>query len=195
MKEIFKIPADREARLWYKYTSNTFEQLACLDNTVQDAGLFFGQLLFIEIKNRDGTWPRQPQNGNHQTTPLPITTPKHTRYSNQSFSSEYLITSSSSVGPQSELMSEKGATPRVDVQGLNQIGNEIDRIQIFEMGIEGNRKSLLEQHTVNLNTIMEKHKKENRESEKSLEIKLKKKKNLVEEIQCLLNPLIKNPER
>ena len=81
MKEIFKIPADRETRLWNNYTSNTFEQLAHLGYTVEDAGLFSGQLLFIEIKNSNGTWPRQTQNGTQQTTPLSNATPKPTRYS------------------------------------------------------------------------------------------------------------------
>ena len=35
MKEMFGIPALEETRLWNKYTSNTYEQLARLDNTVQ----------------------------------------------------------------------------------------------------------------------------------------------------------------
>ena len=35
MKELFGIPALEETRLWNKYTSNTYEQLARLDNTVQ----------------------------------------------------------------------------------------------------------------------------------------------------------------
>ena len=78
MKELFGIPALEETRLWNKYTSNTYEQLARLDNTVQvnllptlnpfflinthylqDAGLFSGQLIIIERKNEDGSWPRQ----------------------------------------------------------------------------------------------------------------------------------------
>ena len=37
MKELFGIPALEETRLWtwYKYTSNTYEQLTRLDSTVQ----------------------------------------------------------------------------------------------------------------------------------------------------------------
>ena len=35
MKELFGIPALEETRLWQKYTSNTYEQLTRLDNTVQ----------------------------------------------------------------------------------------------------------------------------------------------------------------
>ena len=59
MRAEFNIPAESEVRLWNKYSSNTFEQLAKLDHTVQDAGLFSGQLIIIEVKNEDGSWPRQ----------------------------------------------------------------------------------------------------------------------------------------
>merc|ERR1719300_88994 len=64
MREEFNIPSDTETRLWNKYTSNTYEQLSRLDNTVQDAGLFSGQLIIIERKNEDGNWPRQARSTN-----------------------------------------------------------------------------------------------------------------------------------
>ena len=51
--------SDADTQLWNKYSSNTYEQLSRLDNTVQDAGLFSGQMIIIEVKNEDGTWPRQ----------------------------------------------------------------------------------------------------------------------------------------
>ena len=44
MRKLFNIPADRETRLWNKYMSNTYDQLSKLDNTVQDAGLYQGQV-------------------------------------------------------------------------------------------------------------------------------------------------------
>ncbi|XP_048190766.1 ubiquitin carboxyl-terminal hydrolase 4 isoform X2 [Perognathus longimembris pacificus] len=59
MRKLFNIPAERETRLWNKYMSNTYEQLNKLDNTIQDAGLYQGQVLVIEPQNEDGTWPRQ----------------------------------------------------------------------------------------------------------------------------------------
>ena len=46
MKELFGIPALEETRLWNKYTSNTYEQLARLDNTVQ-----VGKHLFVSRSN------------------------------------------------------------------------------------------------------------------------------------------------
>ncbi|XP_017922122.1 PREDICTED: ubiquitin carboxyl-terminal hydrolase 4 isoform X2 [Capra hircus] len=64
MRKLFNIPAERETRLWNKYMSNTYEQLSKLDNTVQDAGLYQGQVLVIEPQNEDGTWPRQTQPSN-----------------------------------------------------------------------------------------------------------------------------------
>ncbi|XP_062329027.1 ubiquitin carboxyl-terminal hydrolase 4 [Osmerus eperlanus] len=59
MRLLFEIPSGSETRLWNKYMSNTYEQLNKPDSTVQDAGLFQGQVLVIERKNEDGSWPRQ----------------------------------------------------------------------------------------------------------------------------------------
>ncbi|KAJ8382764.1 hypothetical protein SKAU_G00035420 [Synaphobranchus kaupii] len=58
MRKLFSIADEKETRLWNKYMSNTLEVLGKPDSTVQDAGLFHGQVLFIEQKNEDGTWPR-----------------------------------------------------------------------------------------------------------------------------------------
>ncbi|CAB1315060.1 unnamed protein product [Coregonus sp. 'balchen'] len=55
MRSLFEIPTGKETRLWNKYMSNTYEQLNKPDSTVQDAGLFQGQVLVIECKNEDGT--------------------------------------------------------------------------------------------------------------------------------------------
>uniref|UniRef100_A0A4W3JYA0 Ubiquitin carboxyl-terminal hydrolase n=1 Tax=Callorhinchus milii TaxID=7868 RepID=A0A4W3JYA0_CALMI len=59
MRKLFDISAEKETRLWNRYMTNTYEQLNKPDNTVQDAGLYQGQVLVIELKNDDGTWPRQ----------------------------------------------------------------------------------------------------------------------------------------
>uniref|UniRef100_A0A667YNR1 Ubiquitin carboxyl-terminal hydrolase 4 n=1 Tax=Myripristis murdjan TaxID=586833 RepID=A0A667YNR1_9TELE len=64
MRSLFEIPSEKETRLWNKYMSNTYEQLNKPDSTVQDAGLFQGQVLVIERKNEDGTWPRQASHPN-----------------------------------------------------------------------------------------------------------------------------------
>ncbi|KAJ8245506.1 hypothetical protein GJAV_G00271450 [Gymnothorax javanicus] len=58
MRQLFSIPNEKETRLWNKYMSSTFEPLTKPDSTIQDAGLYQGQVLVIEQKNEDGTWPR-----------------------------------------------------------------------------------------------------------------------------------------
>ncbi|KAM9313396.1 ubiquitin carboxyl-terminal hydrolase 15 isoform 2-T2 [Gastrophryne carolinensis] len=58
MRKIFNIPDEKETRLWNKYMSNTFEPLNKPESTIQDAGLYQGQMLVIEQKNQDGQWPR-----------------------------------------------------------------------------------------------------------------------------------------
>ncbi|CAL8401991.1 unnamed protein product [Arctogadus glacialis] len=69
MRSLFEIPSQKETRLWNKYMSNTYEQLNKPDSTVQDAGLFQGQVLVIERKNEDGTWPRQSSHSKSSATP------------------------------------------------------------------------------------------------------------------------------
>ncbi|XP_060566738.1 ubiquitin carboxyl-terminal hydrolase 15-like isoform X2 [Ruditapes philippinarum] len=59
MRREFSISNDKEVRLWSRYMTNTYEQLTKKDNTLQDAGLYQGQLIVIEQKNPDGTWPRK----------------------------------------------------------------------------------------------------------------------------------------
>lgn len=44
MRKLFNIPTDKEIRLWSRYMSNTYEQLSKLDSTIQDAGLYQGQV-------------------------------------------------------------------------------------------------------------------------------------------------------
>lgn len=58
MREIFGISDDVEVRLWYKYMTNTYELLNKREQTLQEAGLYSGQLVIIEERNKDGTWPR-----------------------------------------------------------------------------------------------------------------------------------------
>ncbi|KAM3587415.1 uncharacterized protein V6R79_004754 [Siganus canaliculatus] len=58
MRKLFSISDEKETRLWNRYMSNTFEPLNKPDSTIQDAGLYQGQVLVIEQKNEDGTWPR-----------------------------------------------------------------------------------------------------------------------------------------
>uniref|UniRef100_A0A671TUQ0 Ubiquitin carboxyl-terminal hydrolase 15 n=1 Tax=Sparus aurata TaxID=8175 RepID=A0A671TUQ0_SPAAU len=60
MRKLFSIPDEKETRLWNRYMSNTFEPLNKPDSTIQDAGLYQGQVLVIEQKNEDGTCGASP---------------------------------------------------------------------------------------------------------------------------------------
>jgi ubiquitin carboxyl-terminal hydrolase 4/11/15 len=59
IRKEFNIAEDKEVRLWNRYMTNMYEQLNKKDNTLQDAGLYQGQVIVVEQKNDDGTWPRQ----------------------------------------------------------------------------------------------------------------------------------------
>ena len=61
MRNVFNISDDKEVRLWNRYMTNMYEPLTNKENTLQDAGLYQGQVIVIEQKNEDGTWPRQTQ--------------------------------------------------------------------------------------------------------------------------------------
>ncbi|XP_048344665.1 ubiquitin carboxyl-terminal hydrolase 4 isoform X1 [Sphaerodactylus townsendi] len=74
MRKQFNIPADKEIRLWSRYMSNTYEQLSKLDSTIQDAGFYQGQVVLIEVKNEDGTWPRQSSLAKSSTATRSLTT-------------------------------------------------------------------------------------------------------------------------
>ncbi|XP_033647195.1 ubiquitin carboxyl-terminal hydrolase 15-like [Asterias rubens] len=94
MKKQFNISEDRETRLWNKYMSNTYEHLSKKENTVQDAGLYQGQVLVIEQKNEDGNWPRQ--------------VPTTSSYSSTKDSSKYISSSTSSRSSPSTYSSYSG---------------------------------------------------------------------------------------
>uniref|UniRef100_A0A7N6ASX7 Ubiquitin carboxyl-terminal hydrolase n=1 Tax=Anabas testudineus TaxID=64144 RepID=A0A7N6ASX7_ANATE len=55
MRKLFNIPSEKETRLWNKYMSNTYEQLNKPDSTVQDAGLFQGQVKSSTTPSRNFT--------------------------------------------------------------------------------------------------------------------------------------------
>jgi len=44
MRKLFSIPDEKATRLWNRYMSNTFEPLNKPDSTIQDAGLYQGQV-------------------------------------------------------------------------------------------------------------------------------------------------------
>uniref|UniRef100_A0A671VMV7 Ubiquitin carboxyl-terminal hydrolase n=1 Tax=Sparus aurata TaxID=8175 RepID=A0A671VMV7_SPAAU len=126
MRTLFNIPSEKETRLWNKYMSNTYEQLNKPDSTVQDAGLFQGQVLVIERKNEDGTWPRQASHPKSSTTPSRnfTTSPKLSSNSTASISST-VTNGDSSCSPgytlNNSTSSESQSQP--GLCGLSNLGN------------------------------------------------------------------------
>ena len=59
MRQEFNIAEEKEVRIWNRYMTNMYEHLNKKENTLQDAGLYSGQVVVLELKNEDGTWPRQ----------------------------------------------------------------------------------------------------------------------------------------
>jgi len=107
MRTLFGIEAETEVRLWNKYMSNTYERLSKPDNTVQDAGLYQGQVIVIEQKNEDGTWPRQSKAGvstsastststddNERMSTSPVNGPANKVSTNTSYTNSYNNTNS-----------------------------------------------------------------------------------------------------
>lgn len=68
MRQAFNIAEEKEVRLWNRYMTNMYEQLNKKENTLQDAGLYSGQIVVLEQKNEDGTWPRQTQTSKPSTS-------------------------------------------------------------------------------------------------------------------------------
>ncbi|XP_028809666.1 ubiquitin carboxyl-terminal hydrolase 15 isoform X3 [Denticeps clupeoides] len=83
MRKLFSIPDEREIRLWNKYMTNTFEPLNKPDSTIQDAGLYQGQVLVIEQKNEDGSWPRGSSTPNVKNSSYSL--PSYPPYSSYEF--------------------------------------------------------------------------------------------------------------
>lgn len=58
MRKILNIPDGKKTRLWMKFLSNKFECLDRPGSSIYEAGLFQGQVVVIEQRNEDRTWPR-----------------------------------------------------------------------------------------------------------------------------------------
>uniref|UniRef100_A0A3P8TJF4 Ubiquitin carboxyl-terminal hydrolase n=1 Tax=Amphiprion percula TaxID=161767 RepID=A0A3P8TJF4_AMPPE len=89
MRTLFNIPSEKETRLWNKYMSNTYEQLNKPDSTVQDAGLFQGQVVSTLCHSNNIEITNRPQKITACTTPSRnfTTSPKLSSNSSVSISS------------------------------------------------------------------------------------------------------------
>jgi ubiquitin carboxyl-terminal hydrolase 4/11/15 len=124
MRRLFDIGEEKEVRLWNKYMSNTYEHLSKPENTVQDAGLFQGQVIVIEQKNEDGSWPRQTKT----TSPARSSTGSYSGKYGAGGSSGYGSSSSSSSSSSSyysnyDYRSGGGGSAAPGLCGLSNLGN------------------------------------------------------------------------
>ncbi|XP_076870484.1 ubiquitin carboxyl-terminal hydrolase 4 [Brachyhypopomus gauderio] len=110
MRSLFDIPSEKETRLWNKYMSNTYEQLNKPDSTVQDAGLFQGQVLVIERKNEDGTWPRQASHPKSSTATSRTFTTSPKLSSNSSATISSTVTNGDSSSNSSYMLNNSTST-------------------------------------------------------------------------------------
>ncbi|MEQ2161557.1 Ubiquitin carboxyl-terminal hydrolase 15, partial [Goodea atripinnis] len=135
MRKLFSIPDEKETRLWNRYMSNTFEPLNKPDSTIQDAGLYQGQVLVIEQKNEDGSWPRgsmaSKSSGASNLSALPKISPSSlTNNHNSSFNSRNVKNSSYSL-PSSyptysnsyDYSEQSRQSERSGLCGLSNLGN------------------------------------------------------------------------
>ena len=60
-RKMFKTEETKSSRLWAKFSTNVHETLFNLEETLEDAGIFTGQTIMMEVQNEDGTWPRDRQ--------------------------------------------------------------------------------------------------------------------------------------
>uniref|UniRef100_A0A669QJ07 Ubiquitin carboxyl-terminal hydrolase 4 n=1 Tax=Phasianus colchicus TaxID=9054 RepID=A0A669QJ07_PHACC len=70
IRKLFKIPAEKDVRLWSSHFDGSYEQLSELGVTLEDANIYHGELVLIEVKNEDGTWPQHPFLANRDSTSL-----------------------------------------------------------------------------------------------------------------------------
>uniref|UniRef100_A0A8C9Q5Q9 Ubiquitin carboxyl-terminal hydrolase 4 n=1 Tax=Spermophilus dauricus TaxID=99837 RepID=A0A8C9Q5Q9_SPEDA len=128
MRKLFNIPAERETRLWNKYMSNTYEQLSKLDNTIQDAGLYQGQVLVIEPQNEDGTWPRQTLQSKSSTVPS-----RNFTTSPKSSASPYSSVSASPIAN-----GDSTNTSGMHSSGVSKRSTAEPQSQLLELGVSSN---------------------------------------------------------
>ncbi|XP_042639358.1 ubiquitin carboxyl-terminal hydrolase 11 [Orycteropus afer afer] len=56
-RELFLVNSQEETRLWIRHSDGSFERLCNTHVTVFDARLNTGQVIVMETRNKDGTWP------------------------------------------------------------------------------------------------------------------------------------------
>uniref|UniRef100_A0A8C7M9K2 Ubiquitin carboxyl-terminal hydrolase n=1 Tax=Oncorhynchus kisutch TaxID=8019 RepID=A0A8C7M9K2_ONCKI len=119
MRSLFEIPTGKETRLWNKYMSNTYEQLNKPDSTVQDAGLFQGQV-------ENYLYPNTPLQSSTATSRNFTTSPKLSSNSSATISSTITNGDSSNSGSYNSYSSSynyRESPSQPGLCGLSNLGN------------------------------------------------------------------------
>uniref|UniRef100_A0A674BMA9 Ubiquitin carboxyl-terminal hydrolase n=1 Tax=Salmo trutta TaxID=8032 RepID=A0A674BMA9_SALTR len=119
MRSLFEIPTGKETRLWNKYMSNTYEQLNKPDSTVQDAGLFQGQVEY-------SLYPNAPLQSSTATSRNFTTSPKLSSNSSATISSTITNGDSSNSGSYNSYSSSynyRESPSQPGLCGLSNLGN------------------------------------------------------------------------
>uniref|UniRef100_A0A3Q1EI65 Ubiquitin carboxyl-terminal hydrolase n=1 Tax=Acanthochromis polyacanthus TaxID=80966 RepID=A0A3Q1EI65_9TELE len=126
MRTLFNIPSEKETRLWNKYMSNTYEQLNKPDSTVQDAGLFQGQVMSTLCHSNNNEIPNKPQKTTACATPSRNFTTSPKLSSNSSVSISSTVTngdSSCSYNSYSSSYNYRESQSQPGLCGLSNLGN------------------------------------------------------------------------
>uniref|UniRef100_A0A4W5L5N0 Ubiquitin carboxyl-terminal hydrolase n=1 Tax=Hucho hucho TaxID=62062 RepID=A0A4W5L5N0_9TELE len=124
MRSLFEIPAGKETRLWNKYMSNTYEQLNKPDSTVQDAGLFQGQVdksMFMLFRSSTATsrnFTTSPKLSSNSSATISSTVTNGDSSSN----SGYTLNNSSTSGNSSSY-NYRESPSQPGLCGLSNLGN------------------------------------------------------------------------
>uniref|UniRef100_A0A8C9YEV8 Ubiquitin carboxyl-terminal hydrolase n=1 Tax=Sander lucioperca TaxID=283035 RepID=A0A8C9YEV8_SANLU len=116
MRTLFNIPSEKETRLWNKYMSNTYEQLNKPDSTVQDAGLFQGQVASSTTPSRNFT--TSPKLSSNSTASISSTVTN----GDSSCSPGYTLNNSTSSGNSSSY-NYRESQSQPGLCGLSNLGN------------------------------------------------------------------------
>uniref|UniRef100_A0A8B9L7F6 Ubiquitin carboxyl-terminal hydrolase n=1 Tax=Astyanax mexicanus TaxID=7994 RepID=A0A8B9L7F6_ASTMX len=128
MRSLFNIPSEKETRLWNKYMSNTYEQLNKPDSTVQDAGLFQGQVgfyysvqLIMSSTTTSRTFTTSPKFSSNSSATISSTVTNGDSSSNSS----YMLNNSTSSGynSYSSSYSYRESASQPGLCGLSNLGN------------------------------------------------------------------------
>jgi len=56
LRKIYEVKDDTKCRVWHRYLTNSYELLSDPSQTLQDAGLYSGQVIYIDVALPAWVW-------------------------------------------------------------------------------------------------------------------------------------------